>query len=73
MSPSVPAGIPGWPLPSSTSRKPIATTLPSTSATQEKSVSLPGMASHSFRNASGSTLVRIMNRLTTGSLRKDSR
>src|SRR6266536_1654443 len=59
-------------MPSTTLRKPIATTVPSTSATQEKSVSLVGAASHSWRNVPGSTLVRSMNRLTAGSLRKDS-
>ena len=33
--------------PHMTSRKPIATTWPSSSATHEKSVSLPGIAAHS--------------------------
>ena len=65
-------GIPGWPIPSTTSRKPIAATAPSTSPTQEKSVPLEDTASHSRRNVTGSTLVRIMKRLTRGSLRKDS-
>ena len=50
----------------------MAARLPSNSATQEKSVSLLGIANHSCRKASGSTLVRIMNRLTSGSLRKDN-
>lgn len=47
----------------------MATTTPSRSATHEWSVSLPGAAAHERRNSSGSTEVRIIQRLTSGSLR----